>query len=116
MVEMWSIRIAYIIIFLTIVILATRHSRKRHDEHEHIYHEEHPMTNITTLELHSLKELIVLRKTVQDRMNLLQAASDTMPYKREETIEYLTLGQILVRLPDPATLTPHTCTQEDIPS
>lgn len=117
MVEMWSIRIAYIIIFLTIVILATRHSRKRHDEHEYLYHEEQPtMTNNITLELHSLKELIVLRKTVQDRMNLLQAAESTMPYKREETIEYLTLGQILVRLPDPATLTPQTCTQEDIPS
>ena len=70
----------------------------------------------TTLELHSLKELVILRKTIQDRMNLLQAASDTMPYKREETIEYLTLGQILVRLPDPALLTPQTCTQEDIPS
>lgn len=116
--EMWIIRIAYIALFLTIVILATRHSRKRCDEHKYIYHEEQPtMTNnITTLKLHSLKELIVLRKTVQDRMNLLQAAESTMPYSRAETIEYLTLGQILVRLPDPSLLTPHTCTQEDIPS
>lgn len=70
------------------------------------------MEVITTLELHSLKELIVLRKTIQDRMNLLQAAEDTMPYVRAEAIEYLTLGQILVRLPEPSTLTPQVCTQE----
>ena len=69
---------------------------------------------ITTLELHSLKELIILRKTVQDRMALLQAAEDSLSYSRAETIEYLTLGQILVRLPEPALLTPQVCTEEDI--
>ncbi len=70
----------------------------------------------TTLELHSLKELIVLRKIMRDRMNQLEATQDSLTYKREDTIEYLTLGQILVRLPEPSLLTPHTCTQEDIPS
>lgn len=67
---------------------------------------------IATLEL-SLKELLVLRKTVQDRMEYLRA-NDSLAYKRETTIEYLTLGQILVRLPEPALLTPQTCTEADI--
>ena len=70
----------------------------------------------TTLELHSLKELIVLRKIMRDRMNQLEATQDSLTYKREDTIEYLTLGQILVRLPEPSLLTPQTCTQEDIQS
>ena len=70
----------------------------------------------TILELHSLKELVILRKTIQDRMNILQAAEDSLTYKRQDTIEYLTLGQILVRLPEPSLLTPQTCTQEDIQS
>ncbi len=74
------------------------------------------MKTNTILELHSLKELIILRKVIQDRMNDLKSAEGVLPYKRENTIEYLTLGQILVRLPEPSTLTPHTCTQEDIPS
>jgi len=69
-----------------------------------------------TLELHSLKELLILRQTVQDRMALIKAAEDTMPYSRKETIEYLTLGQILVRLPEPATLTPHIRTEGDFES
>lgn len=71
--------------------------------------------NIATLELHSLKELIILRKAIQDSMNSLKA-NDSLAYKREETIEYLTLGQILIRLPEPALLTPQTCTEEDINS
>ena len=71
------------------------------------------MTN-TVLELHSLKELVILRKTIQDRMNILQMAEDSLTYKRQDTIEYLTLGQILVRLPQPAQLTPQVCTEEDI--
>lgn len=69
--------------------------------------------NIATLELHSLKELLVLRKTVQDRMEYLRA-NDSLAYKRELTIEYLTLGQILIRLPEPALLTPQVCTEADI--
>ena len=67
----------------------------------------------TTLELHSLKELVILRKTIQDRMNILQMAEDSLTYKRQDTIEYLTLGQILVRLPEPSTLTPQVCTEQD---
>lgn len=74
------------------------------------------MEVITTLKLHSLKELLVLRKNIQDRMSHLKALEGPFTYQREDTIEYLTLGQILVRLPDPALLTPQTCTQEDIPS
>ena len=70
----------------------------------------------TILELHSLKELIILRKTIQDRMNILQADENALTYKRQDTIEYLPLGQILVRLPEPYSITPHTCTQDDIPS
>lgn len=72
------------------------------------------MTNITTLELHSLKELLVLRKTIQERMNYLKATENELPYKRENTIEYLTLGQMLVRLPRPSHLTPQVCTEEDL--
>lgn len=67
------------------------------------------MTHITTLELHSLKELIILRKTIQDRMNYLKALEGPFTYQREDTIEYLTLGQILVRLPQPASITPQIC-------
>ncbi len=72
------------------------------------------METNTTLELHSLKELVILRKTIQDRMNILQMAEDSLTYKRQDTIEYLTLGQILVRLPEPSQLTPQTCTQESM--
>lgn len=71
---------------------------------------------IATLELHGLKELLVLRKIIQERMDCLKAAESELLYRREYTIEYLTLGQILVRLPQPASLTPQTCTQKDIPS
>ena len=74
------------------------------------------METNTTLVLHSLKELVILRKTIQERMNCLEEAQDSLTYIRQNTTEYLTLGQILVRLPEPATLTPQTCTQEDIPS
>lgn len=72
------------------------------------------MNNIATLEVHSLKELLVLRKVIQERMNYLKAIEHELPYRREHTIEYLTLGQILVRLPTPALLTQRTCTQDDI--
>jgi chaperonin cofactor prefoldin len=71
------------------------------------------MINVT-LELHSLKELIILRKTIQERMNYLEEAQDSLTYIRQNTTEYLTLGQILVRLPEPSTLTPQVCTEEDI--
>lgn len=74
------------------------------------------MDNIVILELHSLKELLVLRKLIQDRMNYLKEAEDTILYERRNTIEYLTLGQMLVRLPEPALLTPQVCTQQDIES
>jgi hypothetical protein len=67
------------------------------------------MKTNTILELHSLKELVILRKTIQDRMNILQMAEDSLTYKRQDTIEYLTLGQILVRLPQPAQITPQVC-------
>ncbi len=68
----------------------------------------------TTLQLHSLKELLVLRKLMQDRMNDLKSIEDSLAYKRENTIEYLTLGQILVRLPNPSQLTPQVCTEQDV--
>lgn len=71
-------------------------------------------SNIATLELHSLKELIILRKTIRDKMNDLEEAQDSLTYIRQNTTEYLTLGQILVRLPEPALLTPQTCTEADI--
>jgi hypothetical protein len=67
------------------------------------------MKTNTILELHSLKELIILRKTIQDKMNHLKAIESELPYKREDTIEFFTLGQILVRLPQPSTLTPQVC-------
>lgn len=75
------------------------------------------MNNLSiALELHSLKELVILRKVIQDRMSHLKALEGPFTYQREDTIEYLTLGQILVRLPQPSTLTPQVCTQDDIPS
>lgn len=72
-------------------------------------HGEH--ATIATLELHSLKELLVLRKAVQERKDYLEAVQDSLLSTRQTTIEYLTLGQILIRLPDPRLLT-----QQDIPS
>ena len=69
---------------------------------------------ITTVELHSLKELLMLRKTIRDRMNTIEAAQNTLHDARQDTIEHLTLGQILVRLPQPSQITLQTCTEGDI--
>lgn len=64
---------------------------------------------ITEFKLYGLKELIILRKIIQDRMN------DTREhYDHDDILEYLTLGQILIRLPEPALLTPQVCTERDI--
>lgn len=68
----------------------------------------------TTLTLHSLKELLILRKVIRERMNYLEEAQDSLTYIRQNTTEYLTLGQILIRLPQPATITPEVCTEQDI--
>lgn len=68
----------------------------------------------TTLELHSLKELSILRDLIRQRMDYLREEDGThIYYTRKGTFEYLTLGQILVRLPEPAMLTPQTCTEGD---
>ena len=67
------------------------------------------MDAVITLELHSLKELLMLRNAIRVRMDDLKEMEGPLSYQRENTIEYLTLGQILVRLPEPASITPHVC-------
>lgn len=69
---------------------------------------------ITSLKIYSLKELLALRSAIRERMNYLEAVQESLDYVRQNTTEYLTLGQILVRLPEPSLLTPQVCTEQDL--